>query len=52
MREQELTEGTVTVLFTDIVGSTDLTTRRGDEAAQGPMPADAAVMNGSCQRPN
>ncbi len=29
---QELPEGTVTVLFTDVVGSTDLTTRRGDEA--------------------
>ncbi|MEE8550188.1 MAG: AAA family ATPase [Gemmatimonadota bacterium] len=31
---QELPEGTVTVLFTDVVGSTDLTTRQGDEAAQ------------------
>ncbi|MEE9284315.1 MAG: hypothetical protein V3V35_01165, partial [Dehalococcoidia bacterium] len=31
---QELPEGTVTVLFTDLVGSTDLTTSRGDEAAQ------------------
>jgi class 3 adenylate cyclase len=31
---QELPEGTVTVLFTDVVGSTDLTTSRGDEAAQ------------------
>ena len=30
----ELPEGTVTVLFTDVVGSTDLTTSRGDEAAQ------------------
>ncbi len=30
---QELPEGTVTVLFTDVVGSTDLTTSRGDEAA-------------------
>jgi len=30
----ELPEGTVTVLFTDVEGSTDLTTRRGDEAAQ------------------
>ena len=30
---QELPEGTVTVLFTDVVGSTDLTTRRGDETA-------------------
>ncbi len=31
---QELPEGTVTVLFTDVVGSTDIATRRGDEAAQ------------------
>ncbi len=31
---QQLPEGTVTVLFTDVVGSTDLTTSRGDEAAQ------------------
>jgi class 3 adenylate cyclase/tetratricopeptide (TPR) repeat protein len=31
---QDLPEGTVTVLFTDVVGSTDLTTSRGDEAAQ------------------
>src|SRR3990172_8725801 len=29
-----LPEGTVTVLFTDVEGSTDLTTSRGDEAAQ------------------
>jgi class 3 adenylate cyclase/tetratricopeptide (TPR) repeat protein len=34
MSEQELPEGTVTILFTDVEGSTDLTTRRGDEAAQ------------------
>ncbi len=34
MKKQELPEGTVTVLFSDVVGSTDLTTRRGDEAAQ------------------
>ncbi len=34
MKEQELPEGTVTVLFTNVVGSTDLATRRGDEAAQ------------------
>jgi len=27
----ELPEGTVTVLFSDVVGSTDLTTHRGDE---------------------
>ncbi|MEE8517983.1 MAG: adenylate/guanylate cyclase domain-containing protein, partial [Dehalococcoidia bacterium] len=31
---QKLPEGTVTILFTDVVGSTDLTTSRGDEAAQ------------------
>src|SRR3990170_612536 len=31
---QELPEGTVTVLFTDVEGSTGLTTRRGDEAAR------------------
>ncbi len=31
---EQLPEGTVTVLFTDVVGSTDLTTSRGDEAAQ------------------
>lgn len=35
MREQELPEGTVTVLFSDIVGSTDLSARRRDEAAPG-----------------
>jgi class 3 adenylate cyclase len=31
---QELPEGTVTILFTDVVGSTELTTRIGDEAAR------------------
>jgi class 3 adenylate cyclase len=31
---QELPEGTVTVLFTDVEGSTDLATRLGDEAAR------------------
>jgi class 3 adenylate cyclase/tetratricopeptide (TPR) repeat protein len=30
----ELPEGTVTVLFTDVVGSTELTTRLGDDAAR------------------
>jgi hypothetical protein len=30
---ERLPEGTVTVLFTDVEGSTDLTTGRGDEAA-------------------
>jgi class 3 adenylate cyclase len=31
---EELPEGAVTVLFTDVVGSTDLTTSRGDEAVE------------------
>ena len=31
---QELPEGTVTILFTDIVGSTELRTGRGDASAQ------------------
>ena len=31
---QELPEGTVTVLFTDVAGSTGLTSSRGDEAAR------------------
>ena len=31
---QELPEGTVTVLFTDGVGSIDLTTRLGDDVAR------------------
>lgn len=31
---QELPEGTLTVLFTDVVGSTDLVTRLGDEPAR------------------
>ncbi len=30
----ELPEGTVTVLFTDVVGSTELTNRLGDEPAR------------------
>src|SRR3990170_1380356 len=29
----QLPEGTVTILFTDVVGSTELTTRLGDEPA-------------------
>ncbi len=33
----ELPEGTVTVLFTDVVGSTELTNRVGDDAARGAM---------------
>jgi class 3 adenylate cyclase len=31
---QELPEGTVTVIFAEVTGSTDLTTRGGDEAAE------------------
>ena len=31
---QELPEGTVTVLFTDVVGSTEMRTNRGDASAQ------------------
>jgi class 3 adenylate cyclase len=31
---QELPGGTVTVLFTDVVGSTDLTARLGDDVAR------------------
>jgi class 3 adenylate cyclase/tetratricopeptide (TPR) repeat protein len=31
---EELPEGTVTILFTDVEGSTDLTTRLGDDAAR------------------
>ncbi|MCI0776995.1 MAG: hypothetical protein J4N95_02345 [Chloroflexi bacterium] len=31
---QELPEGTVTVLFTDVVGSTELTNRLGDDPAR------------------
>ncbi|MEX0801095.1 MAG: adenylate/guanylate cyclase domain-containing protein [Dehalococcoidia bacterium] len=31
---QELPQGTVTVLFTDVVGSTDLGSRLGDDASQ------------------
>jgi class 3 adenylate cyclase len=38
---QELPEGTVTVLFTDVVGSTDPTMRQGDEAAQEILGASA-----------
>ena len=41
---QALPEGTVTVLFTDVVGSTDLTTRRGDEAAQEILNAQRALV--------
>ncbi len=41
---QELPEGTVTVLFTDVVGSTDLGSRLGDEAAQDILNAQRALV--------
>ena len=34
MKDYELPEGNVPVLFTDVIGSTDLMTSWGDEAAQ------------------
>src|SRR4030042_1256400 len=46
MKDQVLPEGTVTVLFTDVVGSTDLTTRRGDEAAQEILRAQRELVRG------
>jgi len=46
---QELPEGTVTVLFTDVVGSIDLTTRLGDDAAREVLRAcDEPVRTESC----
>ncbi len=41
---QQLPEGTVTVLFTDVVGSTDLGHRLGDEAAQDVLNAQRALV--------
>jgi len=46
----ELPEGTVTVLFTDVEGSTDLTTRRGDEAAQGILRAQRELVRQQVER--
>jgi class 3 adenylate cyclase/tetratricopeptide (TPR) repeat protein len=46
---QELAEGTVTVLFSDVVGSTDLTTRRGDEAAQDILRAQRDLVRGQVE---
>jgi class 3 adenylate cyclase/tetratricopeptide (TPR) repeat protein len=47
---QELPEGTVTVLFTDVEGSTDLTTRRGDEAAQEILRAQRELVRQQVER--
>jgi class 3 adenylate cyclase/tetratricopeptide (TPR) repeat protein len=47
---QELPEGTVTVLFTDVEGSTDLTTRRGDEAAQEILRAQRELVREQVER--
>jgi class 3 adenylate cyclase/tetratricopeptide (TPR) repeat protein len=46
---QELPEGTVTVLFSDVVGSTDLTTSRGDEAAQDILRAQRELVRGQVE---
>ena len=46
---QQLPEGTVTVLFTDVVGSTDLTTSRGDEAAQEILRAQRELVRGQVE---
>jgi class 3 adenylate cyclase/tetratricopeptide (TPR) repeat protein len=47
---QELPEGTVTVLFTDVEGSTDLATRRGDEAAQEILRAQRELVRQQVER--
>lgn len=46
----DLPEGTVTVLFTDIEGSTGLRTRRGDEAAQAIMRAKRDLLRRQVER--
>jgi class 3 adenylate cyclase len=46
---EELPEGTVTVLFTDVEGSTGLTTHRGDEAARDVMRAHEEVVREQVQ---
>ena len=46
---QELPEGTVTILFSDVVGSTDLTTSRGDEAAQEILRAQRELVRGQVE---
>ena len=47
---QELPEGTVTVLFTDVEGSTDLTTRRGDETTQDVLRAQRDLVRQQVER--
>ena len=47
---QELPEGTVTVLFTDVEGFTDLRTRRGDEAAQEILRAQRELVRQQVER--
>jgi len=46
----ELPEGTVTVLFTDVEGSTELTSRRGDEAAQEILRAQRELVRREVER--
>lgn len=46
---QALPEGTVTVLFSDVVGSTELATRRGDEAAQHILRAQRELVRGQVE---
>ena len=41
---QDLPEGTVTILFTDVEGSTALTARKGDEAARALLRAHEQVV--------
>jgi class 3 adenylate cyclase/tetratricopeptide (TPR) repeat protein len=47
---QELPEGTVTILFTDVEASTDLVTRRGDEAAQEILRAQRELVRAQVKR--
>ena len=47
---QELPEGTVTVLFTDVVGSTELTNRLGDERARDVLGACDELVRGQIER--
>ena len=45
----ELPEGTVTILFSDVEGSTGLTTRRGDEAARAALRAHEELVRQQVQ---
>ncbi len=47
---QELPEGTVTILFTDVVGSTELTNRVGDEAAREVLGASDELVRRQVER--